>query len=107
MINARERAEKLTQERRIRMASQRTSRSLSGEENPTRVTSISSPKNDVKVSPMMFGQFINRPTSGTLLKSGTKGFMYVSTDLVEEGPSTQIKLSAWTGSAWVKVNLTN
>ena len=98
MINARERAEKLIGERRARMAAQRTSRALSGEENPTREVSISSPRNDVRVSPLMFGQHINRPVSGVLLRKGTKGFIYVSTDDV----NSNTVLSVWNGAAWIE-----
>ena len=97
MTDAKERADKRLQDRRIRLASQRTSLSQSTEENPTRTASVLSQQNDTRVAMTMFGRSINRPLAVDLIKSGTQGMIYFSTD-------TKV-LSAWTSTAWVTVTL--
>ena len=97
MINARERAENNTRDRRIRLASQRVSLAQGGEENPARATAGLSPKNDTRLVTTMFGQAVNRPTTGDLLKKGTQGMLYFATDT--------LVLSAWTGAVWKTTTL--
>lgn len=97
MIDARERAEKLTSDRRMRLAAQRVSLAQGSEENPARDTAGLSPGNDTRLVTTTVGQAINRPTAGDLRKRGTQGMVYFATD-------TNV-LSSWTGSVWVTTTL--